>query len=376
MASTRKRGKTHSVRWYGPNGEQIEKGGFPSQKAAADFGQAMEVDIKRGTYIDPIAGSMSLFEFIDSIWRTTLNVKEGTKGDYEIRLNTHIIPELGHLPLSGIKPSTIKSWSVNLKTKSTARGDALSATYVYGIESLLAQILKAAAVDGLIAASPFDKIKRTKPRRSATFIPLEYEEVEALAVSFSPQFRPMIWIGYYAGLRPSEILGLTLDRIDFETGTIKVDRQISRSRSEVFATLKTKKSYRTIQMSAELALILQEHIEAFGVGPHGLTIRNRYGMPMRYKNARDMFSKHARVLGIPVGQGLHLLRHTCASNLIREGVHAKVIQLFLGHETFQITMDIYGHLFPSESASIKEHLDAAATRVKAARRSANLSMAL
>ncbi len=147
-------------------------------------------------------------------------------------------------------------------------------------------------------------------------------------------------------------------------------------KSSVTAKLKTRRSYRTIQMSGELAVILQEHIEAYGVGSHGLIIQNRYGVAMGYKNARNMFSEYAKELGTPVGQGIHLLRHTCAANLIREGVHAKVIQLFLGYGTFQITMDIYGHLFPSESASIKEHLDAAATRVKTARHASNPSVAL
>lgn len=40
---------------------------------------------------------------------------------------------------------------------------------------------------------------------------------------------------------------------------------------------------------------------------------------------------------------LHDLRHTMASLLINQGVHAKVISTRLGHADIRITMDTYGH---------------------------------
>jgi hypothetical protein len=47
------------------------------------------------------------------------------------------------------------------------------------------------------------------------------------------------------------------------------------------------------------------------------------------------------------GLRFHDLRHTCARLLIAAGVHAKSIQVRLGHSTIQMTMDVYGHLLPS-----------------------------
>jgi len=43
----------------------------------------------------------------------------------------------------------------------------------------------------------------------------------------------------------------------------------------------------------------------------------------------------------------HSLRHTHAVWLLKAGVHPKVVQERLGHETTGITMDIYSHVMPS-----------------------------
>ena len=54
---------------------------------------------------------------------------------------------------------------------------------------------------------------------------------------------------------------------------------------------------------------------------------------------------------------IHDLRHTCASLLIRQGVHPKAIQNHLGHASIQITMDRYGHLLPDQFDDLASRLD-------------------
>jgi len=43
---------------------------------------------------------------------------------------------------------------------------------------------------------------------------------------------------------------------------------------------------------------------------------------------------------------LHDLRHTCATLMLCEGVHVKLVQELLGHATIAITLDTYSHLLP------------------------------
>ena len=54
---------------------------------------------------------------------------------------------------------------------------------------------------------------------------------------------------------------------------------------------------------------------------------------------------------------MHDLRHTSVSLLIEIGAHPKVIQERLGHSSITVTMDVYGHLFPSLAEALTERLD-------------------
>jgi integrase len=48
------------------------------------------------------------------------------------------------------------------------------------------------------------------------------------------------------------------------------------------------------------------------------------------------------------GFNWHSLRHYAVSTWIEAGLALKTIQTFAGHSSYQITMDRYGHLFPSD----------------------------
>jgi hypothetical protein len=43
---------------------------------------------------------------------------------------------------------------------------------------------------------------------------------------------------------------------------------------------------------------------------------------------------------------LHDLRHTCATLLLYEGVHPKLVQEQLAHASVNVTLDTYSHVIP------------------------------
>ena len=53
----------------------------------------------------------------------------------------------------------------------------------------------------------------------------------------------------------------------------------------------------------------------------------------------------------------HGLRHTCATLLLQEGVHPKVVSEMLGHSTVSITLDVYSHVLPSMQEEAARKLD-------------------
>jgi Phage integrase family len=74
-----------------------------------------------------------------------------------------------------------------------------------------------------------------------------------------------------------------------------------------------------------------------------------------------------RAAGLPEGLRLYDLRHTCASLLIAQGASVKAVEAQLGHATASITLDTYGHLFPSELEALADRLERARATALAGR---------
>jgi len=59
------------------------------------------------------------------------------------------------------------------------------------------------------------------------------------------------------------------------------------------------------------------------------------------------------------GVTLHTLRHSGASLLLAAGTHTKVVQEHLGHSSYAITADTYGHVGPAQQREAADRLDQA-----------------
>lgn len=84
------------------------------------------------------------------------------------------------------------------------------------------------------------------------------------------------------------------------------------------------------------------------------------GAPLRHSNFHRRFWRPALAAsGLAPEVRIHDLRHTAASLLIAEGAGPKAVCEHLGHSSVQVSLDRYGHLFPSEFESLADRLDAA-----------------
>lgn len=51
--------------------------------------------------------------------------------------------------------------------------------------------------------------------------------------------------------------------------------------------------------------------------------------------------------------GFHALRHAAASAWIKQRIDLKRLQVWIGHESIQLTIDLYGHLIADASEDAK-----------------------
>jgi len=94
--------------------------------------------------------------------------------------------------------------------------------------------------------------------------------------------------------------------------------------------------------------------------PEALVFTASNGSPMRNSNFRsNIWWPAVKAAGLPEGLRVHDLRHIAVAILISQGVHPEAIKRFLGHSSIMVTMDIYGHLFPSEQEKLAQALDEA-----------------
>jgi integrase len=118
----------------------------------------------------------------------------------------------------------------------------------------------------------------------------------------------------------------------------------------------TPSRWRTISVSPDVLATLRAH--QVGQAKERYNAREAYtdldlvfasevGTVMQYRNLRrvlEIFIARAAVSGL----GVHGLRHTHASVLIRRGVNAKVVSDRLGHTSVAFTLKTYAHLFDEQ----------------------------
>ena len=160
-------------------------------------------------------------------------------------------------------------------------------------------------------------------------------------------------------MRQGELIGLQWGDVDFHGSFIEIRRAIVRGRE---TTPKNHKP-RRVDMSQQLRDVLKALQEcrqldamAKGVALPEWVFLSPTGFRWEERSLRWCWAKCLRASGLRRVR-FHDLRHTYASHLIDLGAHAKYIQEQLGHSSIQVTMDIYGHLFPNRNKGWVNRLD-------------------
>lgn len=185
-------------------------------------------------------------------------------------------------------------------------------------------------------------------RRAAGAVPLADEEVQALISAMPDRLRAIVILAAGTGLRLGECFGLTVDRVDFDRRTLRVDQQLMphRGAPSQQSPLQPLRSQRTVPVSAAVLDALEAHLETYGSGRWNLIFTDDQGGPISMSRFSNTWRRAVKDAGLPVGTRFHQLRHYCAAVLIRSGSSVKLLQKWLGHLSARATLDTYGHLFP------------------------------
>lgn len=327
-------------------GKQIQRSiTGKTQKEVAQKLKAATAAIDAGTYIAP--NKMTVGEWLDIWSRDYLGgVKPTTVSVYENNIRRHIKPALGAVGLTNLHTHMVQRF-INSMTLSPA-----SVRLAYKV---LHQALQKAVKLEYIPKNPADGCEL--PRQDQKEIcPLDDEQTALLMGAVKGgRLELVITVALFTGLRQSELLGLTWDCVDFQSGMVLINKQLTRKefrkQSGLFISPKSGKS-RTITPAPSVmkALRAQKSRQAemqLMTGPlwnntHNLVFTDEMGGPLEQWRVEADFQAATGSVGLP-GIRFHDLRHTYAVNAIRAGDDIKSVQGNLGHSTAAFTLDRYGH---------------------------------
>jgi integrase len=317
-------------------------------KADADtYLAGVQTKIRSGEWIDPNEGKV-LFRVYAEQWRSSQVHRDSTAAQIETHLRNHVYPVVGERAMVSIRSSDIQALVKQLSVGGDGR-KALSPATVQVIYTWVSTIFTAAVNDRIISATPCIKIKRPSVDKKR-IEPASVETIWKLINAVPDRYRALVALGAGTGVRISEALGLTNDRVDWLRRTVTIDRQLLRigaASSTVFGEVKDKNNRpRLIPLPDLVVEELSTHVRQFGLGPEGLIFTGPKGGPIRRSTFSDVWRNAADPLGFSKGEGFHQLRHFYASLLIESGQSVKTIQDRLGHHSAVITLDVYGHLWP------------------------------
>jgi integrase len=171
----------------------------------------------------------------------------------------------------------------------------------------------------------------------------------------------MVLLAGWGGLRFGEVAALRRDRLRLFERRVDVVEGLSTdvAGKTVVGPLKTATSRRSVTIPEFLVEELAAHVAAHPDALEDLLFTAPMGGPIQRTSWRTRFWLPAvRSAGVDHAT-FHGLRHHAAAAAIAAGAHPKAISARLGHASVSMTLDTYGHLFPSMDEDLATHLDTA-----------------
>jgi len=319
-----------------------------------------------GTYMKP--GKTTLAEFLQYWLKdyVTPNLGPRTKEGYESIVRSHLVPFLGKIFLTQLKPEHLQQYYADQFTKGRIGKDTgLSARTVRSHHMVLHKALECAVRWGLIMRNLADAVAPPRAQRAEMHIWGEDEIIRFLEAAKKTEYYPIFHLALFTGMRRSEFMALRWQDIDFIFNQIHVSRSVHQlhNGSLVYRQPKSAKGQRSIALSPDAALVLKEHRNRQAMNravlgsvlkDEDLIFSHQDGSPMLPDTISHAWTKLVKRTGLSRIR-LHDARHSHASLMLKQGIHPKIVQERLGHASVQTTLDLYSHVVPGlqEAAAIR-----------------------
>lgn len=342
---------------YDSYGKRIkkQKQGFKTKKDAERW-VTDTLDKKHKGFIISNESNILFKDFIDK-WFYEYKIhtiSTNTIANYISRLNTHIIPKLGHYKLNEITNMTVQNFYNQLINQGQKSSSAKK------ILETLSNCLRYAYKNKLIYTIPTDIQKISIEKTRIEFWDKKHVDFFLKKIKGSYLYTPIL-LELMTGLRIGELCGLRWYDIDFRNNFISIKNQIiidKNNRELIFTQkLKTNTSYRKISIPKTLTDYLLSIKN--NASNNDFVILNRNGEICNPRNLSMNFKKEIKKYetNLSIEESIndsnymklpqitfHGLRHTHATILIANNENIKVVSERLGHTNVNETLNTYTHV--------------------------------
>lgn len=339
-------------------GKQVQKyqSGFKTRKEAESAYAALLVQKGSLESVEP-RQKIPFKSYIEDIflpWYKT-QVKLQT---YESRLNMvqNHFPYFYGKSLDKIKPLHIQRWQTQLC-------EQYKNSFVRMVQGSLYKAFKKAQLLGLIQENPAEHIGNVKKEKAKIdfWTKDEFEQVIA-TINTDEYYQYFIYASltflFMTGMRIGEATALNWNDIDFELGTVQINKNLIYKNRENYylSDPKTSASNRTIALDQHTLAVLKQWQSLQSQATHTDFVLSYNQFPTTKGTIAKSISRYAKMANIH-RITVHALRHSHASLLISMNVSPNLIKERLGHEDIKTTLGTYGHLYPNSDFEVAKQLN-------------------
>jgi integrase len=300
---------------------------------------------------------------------------------YEDHVRLHLIPAFENKPLVKLQPQDVREFM--LERAQAGYGPKSIRHY----RATLRTALNVAMGDGLIARNA---AALAKPPRLEKPVPQSFTKEEALTflnLVKGHRLEALFSVTLALGLREGETLGLRWQDVDLDAAELQVSYALQRIKRPGAANgkleliePKTDRSRRKIALPQVAVSALHAHrarqaVEREQCGENwqetGMVFTTTVGTML---DPRNMLRTFYAIMSTPdptdpepdpkkkrkllPSLRFHDLRHSAATLLLAQGVHARYIMELLGHSSITLTMNTYGHVLEEMQRETARQADA------------------
>lgn len=326
---------------------------FERKKDADAYRATVHVDVRKGTHVAP-SKSATLADAAD-LWikRVEADGRERTTVKQYREHVAHILPRLGaRTKIAQLTVERIKSFRDELLAPDTGLSRPMARKVLVSLKSLLKASQHGHLGDGV----SIKRIKRDERKiEVGRDIPTTNEVRRLVAAAKPGRQRALVLVAALCGLRASELRGLRWADVDLKAAKLTVNQRADRYGK--IGRPKTESSVRELDLDPRTVAELREWRLACPKGAGDFVFPTRTGRAEHHANMLRSLAALEVEAGVVDKKGnpkyaMHAFRHFFASwslNRKSEGgreLPASEVQKLLGHSSFVMTVDVYGHLFP------------------------------